>query len=393
MYYGLVMDRNNFINLINNRFKTFKVLGILGPRQCGKTTLARHYIEKIGGINPENYFDLEDPLSISRLENPMLSLMSLKGLIVIDEIQRMPNLFPILRVLADDHLQKREFLVLGSASRELIRQGSETLAGRIDYIELTPFSLSEVGLENINKLWLRGGFPIPFLADSDADSKIWLKSYTNTFLERDLLLFGFNIQPQVMRRFWVMLTHYHGQTMNYSEIASSIGLDDKTVRRYVDILEGTFMIRVLRPWSSNLKKRETKSPKIYFRDTGILHSLMGIGSESELLTNPKLGASWEGFALETIIKKLNVDTHDCYFWGVHQQGELDLLVVKDGKLIGFEIKYSDKPSLSKFAKTIPLLLNLDEFNVVYPGNIKFPLTNEINAVGINSFITAPVQNV
>lgn len=380
------MKRENFLTKIANRFKTFKVVALLGPRQCGKTTLARKYIEKIGGVPAENYFDLEDPLALGRLENPKLALEALEGLIVIDEIQRKPELFPLIRVLVDDAKVKRQFLILGSASRELIKQGSESLAGRINYLELTPFTPKEVGYENFDKIWLRGGYPLSYLAESEEQSKLWLKSYVATFLERDIPQLGFNLPSQSMRRVWTMLTHYHGQTMNYSEIGRALALDDMTIRRYVDILAGTFMIRVLRPWSSNLKKREVKAPKIFFRDSGIFHSLLGVGNKNELLTNPKLGASWEGLALEMIIRNSEAETEDCYFWGVHQQGELDLLIIKDGKRLGYEIKYSDTPSLSDFAKTIPELLKLDEFNVIYPGDKTFPIEKGINAVGIGNLV-------
>lgn len=378
------MNRDNFLSTISSRFKTFKVVALLGPRQCGKTTLARNYIEKIGGIPSANYFDLEDPLALSRLENPKLTLEALEGLIVIDEIQRKPELFPILRVLVDEQKTKRQFLILGSASRDLIKQGSESLAGRINYLELTPFSLDEVGYKNIDQIWLRGGYPLSYLAESEEQSRLWLKSYISTFLERDIVQLGFNLPAQTMRRVWTMLTHYHGQTLNYSEIGGALGLDDKTIRSYVDILAGTFMIRVLRPWSSNLKKREVRAPKIFFRDSGIFHSLLGVGSKNELLTNPKLGASWEGLALEMIIRNLGVEADECYFWGIHNQGELDLLIVKDGKRLGYEIKYSDSPSLSNFAKTIPKLLKLDEFSVVYPGDKTFSIEQGITAVGIGN---------
>ena len=380
------MDRSNFLIEIGKRFRTFNVVGLLGPRQCGKTTLAKKYIDKIGGIPDSNYFDLEDPLALSRLDNPKLTLEALKGLIVIDEVQRKPELFPLLRVLVDDQKVKRQFLILGSASRELIKQGSESLAGRINYLELTPFTLNEVGYENIDKIWLRGGYPLSYLAESDEQSNLWLKSYASTFLERDIPQLGFNLPAQSMRRVWTMLTHYHGQTMNYSEIGTALGLDDTTIRRYVDILAGTFMIRILRPWSSNLKKREVKAPKIFFRDSGIFHSLLGVEKKDELLTNPKLGASWEGLALEYIIRNSGADAEDCYFWGVHNQGELDLLIIKDGKRFGYEIKYSDSPKLSAFAKTIPDQLKLDEFSFVYPGDKTFPLEKGINAVGIGNLV-------
>src|SRR5262249_3894834 len=259
-------------------------------------------------------------------------------LIVIDEIQRSPELFPVLRVLIDEHKTHRKFLILGSASRDLIRQSSETLAGRIGYIEVMPFSLDEV--KKTAQLWLRGGFPRSFLASTDEDSYLWRQSYIATFLERDIPSLGFQIPPQQMRRFWLMLANYHGQLFNASELGKSLGISDHTVRKYLDILAGTFMIRVLSPWFENLEKRQMKTPKIYFRDSGILHALTGIRSANELDTYPKLGSFWEGFALEEIISQHRATQEECYFWGTHSGAELDLLLVKNGKRIGYEFKYT-----------------------------------------------------
>ncbi len=374
------MIRNHYIKAIERQLKIHTLCGILGPRPVGKTTLARAYIQQ-EGIEAV-FFDLENPLDLARLENPMLALENITNkLIVIDEIQRRPDLFPVLRVLADQKEKNRKFLILESASRDLIRQSSETLAGRIGYLELPPFTLNEV--DNSSQLWLRGGFPGSYLADSNADSYQWRRDYITTFLERDIPNLGFSIPPNQLRRFWLMLAHYHGQIFNASELGASLGVSHHTVQRYLDILAGTFMVRILVPWFENLKKRQVKSPKIYFRDSGILHALVGIESKEQLESTPKLGSYWEGFALEQIIIASNANSEECFFWATQSQAELDLLIMKNSKRIGFEFKYTDSPQSTKAMHTAIEDLHLDHLVLVYPGSIQFPLDKKITAFGLN----------
>lgn len=375
------MQRPKYIEEIEFQLRIHSVCAILGPRQVGKTTLARMFMDQFAE-NDVHFFDLENNLDLARLDNPMLTLPSLQEkLVVIDEIQRRPELFPTLRVIVDNPKKMQKYLILGSASRELIQQSSETLAGRIGYIELTPFSLDEVDHERT--LFLRGGFPRSYLASNDEESYQWRQSYITTFLERDIPALGFQIPPEQMRRCWMMLAHYHGQILNTSEIGKSLGVSDHTIRRYLDILIGTFMIRSLQPWHENLKKRQIKSPKIYFRDSGILHAILGIKNEKELNMYPKLGSFWEGFALEEIIRQTKARSEECYFWGTQSGAELDLLIIKDGKRIGYEFKYTDRPSITASMRIAMNDLNLDHLYVVYPGTHVFALSEKITARGLN----------
>lgn len=372
------MLRSNRLKQISDGFKVHPIVAILGPRQCGKTNLANAYIKQANIIPKENYFDLENPDDLVRLENPKTSLSLLSGLVVIDEIQLMPEIFPILRVLVDRENNKLQILILGSASKDLIRQSSESLAGRIGYIELTPLAINELeNIDDLNRLWFRGGFPRSFLAHENNESVIWRKNYIKTFLERDLSMLGFNISAQDMRKFWLMLTAYHGNIFNASELGKSLQKNYKTMQHYLEILQGTFIIRTLQPWYENISKRQVKSPKIYFRDSGIFHTLLGLNSKTEILTNPKLGASWEGFAIEEIIRHFDVDTEDCYFWGLQDSAELDLLIFKNGKRIGFEIKYQDFPKPSKSMQTAIEILKLEKLYIIYPGNKSGPLREKI----------------
>jgi len=373
------MLRQQFLSLIEQHFQIHKVCALLGPRQCGKTTLSRQFA-KLKEIPRINIFDLEDPLDLERLSEPMLALSNLHGFVIIDEIQYKPNLFSILRVLVDKTDIK--FLVLGSASRDLIKQSSETLAGRIGYIEMTPFILSEVS--DINKLWLRGGFPLSYLADNEELSFLWRQNYVKTFLERDIPNLGFSIPAMQLRKFWVMICHYHGGIFNASELGNSLGVSYHTAKSYLDILEGTFMIRVLRPWYENLKKRQVKTPKIYFRDSGIYHTLLGLNNYESVMTSPKIGASWEGFALEQVIKYYNAEPEECYFWSSHSIAEIDLLIFKNGKRIGFEFKYTDSPKITSSMKISLEDLELDQIKVIFPGNISFRMSDKIEAVGFQT---------
>lgn len=354
--------------------KRSRIVALLGPRQCGKTTLARSFVP------PEspNYFDLEDPVSLARLAEPMTSLRELQDIVVIDEIQRRPELFPVLRVLADRTPLTARFLILGSASPDLLRQSSESLAGRIETHAIGGFNIADVGVSSHDLHWLRGGFPRAFLADSNADSMAWRKNFILTFLERDIPLFGIRTPAPTLLRFWTMLAHYHGQVWNAAEPARSLGIGETSVRRYLDLLEGVYMVRQLHPWHENLKKRQVKSPKIYIRDSGLLHQLLGIRTASELLSHPKCGASWEGYVIEEIITLLQPD--EVYFWATHAGAELDLLLFKDGRRIGVEIKRADAPRLTPSMRTALDDLQLDRLLVVYPGTRRYPLADRVETL-------------
>ena len=382
------MDRKPLLQRIADQFQVAKVVALLGPRQSGKTTLARQFAS--GGGEPFdatlNYFDLEDPAHLERLATPKLALEKLQGLVVIDEIQYRPNLFPILRVLIDREKNPARFLILGSASRDLIRQGAETLAGRIAFVEVTPFSLAETGSDVTDVLWLRGGFPLSFLAASDEASWNWREAYLKTFLERDIPALGLQIPAPTLRRFWMMLAHYHGQQFNASELGKSLGAADTTVSRYLDILTGTFMVRRLTPWFENIKKRQIKTPKVFFRDSGILHRLLGIPGLSAMVTHPKLGASWEGFALEQIIRASGVSEEEAYYWGVHNQAELDLLLFRKGQRLGFEVKYTDAPKVTSSQRMALETLRLDSLTLVCPGDTNYPLDDQIRVQGLAHLI-------
>lgn len=361
-------DRTKLTRLIS----LFPVTAILGPRQCGKTTLSRT-------LAADAYFDLENPRDLARLEQPQLALEELSGLIVIDEIQRLPNLFPVLRYLVDQE-KKRKFIILGSASRDLIRQSSESLAGRIAYYPLGGFRLSDVDPRALKTLWWRGGLPRSFLAKSDGDSLIWRNQYVMTFLERDIPQLGIAIPARTLRRFWTMLSHYHGQILNFAEMGRSFGISDMTVRKYCDILEGTFMIRILQPWSVNIGKRLVKRPKLYLRDSGLLHTLLSIETREQLHNSPRLGASWEGFALECVCRTLDREEADLYFWHTHSGAELDLFWQAAGRNWGVEFKYEDAPRLTRSMKSAMEDLALARLWVVYPGKTAYRLTEKVRVL-------------
>ena len=377
--------RTNFLEKIDFSFKVNPVVALLGPRQCGKTTLAHIYVNQQKKSKKVHYFDLEDPEDLSLFENPKLALASLNGLIVIDEIQKIPEIFPLIRVLVDAPDNQKQFLILGSASRDLIHQSSETLAGRISSIELTPFSMNEV--KEIDKLWIRGGFPKSYLAESSNQSMEWRKEYIATFLERDIPNLGFQIPTQSLRRFWMMMTFYHGNIFNASEIGRSLGLSGPTMRSYLDLLTGTFMVRQLQPWFENIIKRQVKAPKVYFRDSGILHSFLSIKEKEDIFHHPKLGASWEGFALESIIRAHKAPQEECFFWAVHQQAELDLMLFLNGKRIGFEFKWADAPKLTKSIITACETLSLEKCFIIYPGNKSYPLAENVFSVGLKNYLS------
>jgi predicted AAA+ superfamily ATPase len=377
-------ERKGYLKEIEEHFKVHKVVALLGPRQCGKTTLARLFCKQRSSFLASNYFDLENPIDLERLSNPLLALKPLSGLIVIDEIQRHPELFPILRFLVDDSDLKQQYLILGSASRELIKQSSESLAGRISYLELTPFTYKEV--DHIETLWIRGGFPRSYLAKNDQESFEWRSSYTRTFLEQDVPNLGFKIAPVALRRFWIMLAHYHGNIFNASELGRSFGASNQTMRNYLDLLTGTFMIRQLLPWHQNISKRQVKSPKIFFRDSGIFHALLNIHNFQELLTNPKIGASWEGFALEEVIRASRIRSEECFFWSTYAEAEMDLLIPDAGGFRGFEFKYTDAPKMTKSMQMALQDLNLKQIDVIYPGDKDYQLAERVFVRGLKNFL-------
>ena len=369
-----MIQRTKLKQTIEYRLTLNRVVALIGPRQCGKTTLARQL------VTPDsiNYFDLENPYSLARLDQPMTALEDLQGLVVIDEIQRRPALFPILRVLADRSPLPARFLILGSASPGLLRQSSESLAGRISTISMSGFSLAEVGPEAQNQHWRRGGFPLSFTAPSDEASLEWRKDFVMTFLERDVPQFGFNIPTTSLFRFWSLLAHYHGQIWNAAEAARTLNVSETTARRYVDLLQDLYMVRLLPPWHANLGKRQVKTPKIYLRDTGILHYLLGIRTEQDLLLHPRSGASWEGYAIEETIKATQPD--EVYFWATHSGAELDLLLIRNSRRIGIECKRVDAPRLTSSMRAALTDLELSKLLVIYPGKHSYPLTEKIQAI-------------
>ncbi|MEO8613709.1 MAG: ATP-binding protein [Luteolibacter sp.] len=380
-----MIDRQGYLTAIHSRLLDNPVVALPGPRQAGKTTLAR----MLAAESPHteiHHFDLESPADLARLANPELVLSPLRGLIILDEIQRMPQLYPVLRVLVDRPDLPARFLILGSASPALVKGASETLAGRISFIDVSGFSLTEVGAEHLAKRWWRGGFPRAYLARNDKTARQWHEDFFRTFLEQDIPQLGISIPATTLRRFWTMVAHYHGQILQVSELARSLGTSEPTARRYLDILCGTYVVRQLPPWFENLKKRQVKAPKIYIRDSGILHALLSIPDVAALESNPKLGASWEGFAMEQILSITG--DREAYFWATHGGAELDLLVFHEGKRIGFEFKYSENPGTTKSMRIAESDLGLDHLYVVHPGKHTFPLTENITAITLPDAIKA-----
>jgi predicted AAA+ superfamily ATPase len=374
-----VIVRQRAMQRVRELFRVHPAVAVEGPRQCGKTTLAKALAAEAGDAH---HFDLENTVDRRKLETPEQTLAPLRGLVVIDEAQRQPDIFPPLRVLLDRPGQPARFLLTGSASPELVRGLSETLAGRVGIMDLGGLDLGEVGAENQRRLWLRGGFPRSYLAADVAAAAAWRESFVRTFLERDLPQLGIRVPATTLRRFWTMLAHYHGQTWNGSELARSLGADQKTARHYLDILTGSFMLRLLPPWFENLKKRHVKAPKIYVRDSGLLHSLHDIGTEDDLLGHPKLGASWEGFAVEQILSGL--PARPAYFWATHGGAELDLLVTVNGRRHGFEFKYADAPGTTKSMRIALADLTLSHLWVVYPGTDRYDLDEKITVLPAGS---------
>ncbi len=373
-----MIERRDLLRQVHSALRRSRVVALIGPRQCGKTTLAQQFLDS----DSPNYFDLEEPSSLARLDEPMVALRGLKGLVVIDEVQRKPGLFPVLRVLSDRKPLPARFLILGSASPDLLRQSSESLAGRIETVTMSGFSLNEVGVSLQQRHWIRGSFPLSFLARTEGDSIAWRKHFIQTFLERDIPQLGIGIPATALMRFWTMLAHYHGQTWNAAEPARSLGVSEPTVRRYLDILSGVFMIRQLTPWYANLKKRQLKSPKIYLRDTGLLHQLLGVMSEKELLSHPKCGASWEGYVIEETIRATEPD--EAYYWATHGGAEIDLVLIKKGRMLGIECKRMDAPRISPSMRIALEELNLEQIAVIYPGRKRYALGDGIAAVPLNA---------
>jgi predicted AAA+ superfamily ATPase len=370
--------REQYEDSVRLALRRSPVCAILGPRQCGKTTLARAFAQN----TPSVFFDLESPSDQTRLANPEVALAPLRGLVVLDEVQAMPAIFPVLRVLADRKPLPARFLILGSASPGIIRETSETLAGRVEFVDMGGFDLSETGPEKWCELWMRGGFPKSYLARTQADSAAWREGFIRTFLERDLPNFGIRVPAPAMRRFWTMLAHSHGQVWNASEIARSMGLSDKTVRSYLDTLTETFVVRQLQPWFENISKRQVKAPKIYLRDSGLLHALLGLGTAAQVESHPRVGASWEGFAMEQVLRRHK--SQPAWFWATQSGAELDLLVQDGNKRIGYEFKLSEKPTTTRSMRVAIEDLRLDELQIICPGKISAPLDEGISIHGIET---------
>jgi len=372
--------RNSLLLTLSNALSFWRGVVLLGPRQVGKTTLARQFLSP----DSPNYFDLENPRSRTRLLDPIQALENLQGLVVIDEVQLAPGLFPVLRVLMDRSNAAGQYLLLGSAAPSLLRQSNESLLGRVRTIEVTGFNIDDVAPADRHKLWLGGGYPLSFTAPNDVKSMAWRDSAVQSYLYTDLPQLGLNIDATAMLRFWKMLAHYHGQLWNAAEPARSLGVSETTIRRYLDQLTQTFMVRQLQPWHTNLGKRQVKSPKIYFRDTGLLHTLMGITQLDHLRTHPACGASWEGFALEQVIRLAEPD--EAYFWATHAGAELDLLLLKGNQRVGVEFKHSSNPKVTQSMRIAANDLKLDRLYVVYPGDYRYTLGEGIDAVPLHALL-------
>jgi len=380
-----MIKRDKELKTITKLLRRHPVVGIVGARQVGKTTLARMVVARKKG--PYAYFDLENPEDFARLADPMLALKDLKGLVVIDEIQQHPDLFTVLRVLVDRPKSNTRFLVLGSASPDLLRQSSETLAGRIIYHELGGFTLDEVGVHNHKRLWLRGGFPRSYLARSHVESDEWRRGFIRTFLERDLPQLGITIRSTTLRRFWTMLAHYHGQVLNASEFSRSFGVADTTVRNYLDLMSSALVVRQLLPWRENIAKRQVKAPKIYIADSGILHTLLNIKTIMDLEGHPKLGASWEGFLLSQVVRHLGAHAEECFFWATHGGAELDLLIVSGQKRLGFEFKRTSAPKITSSMRSALTDLKLQSLDIIHAGDRTFQLDKRVRAVSFSRILT------
>lgn len=379
-----MIERTKHLNNLQELISYNPVVAVLGARQVGKTTLARMIVADWEGES--HFFDLESVDDVSRLDDPQFALSSLKGLIVLDEIHNRPELFPTLRVLADRPKLPARFLILGSASPDLLQQGSETLAGRIAFHALPGFSLDEVLPSEFNKLWLRGGFPRAFIADNDRRSYKWRSNFVRTFLDKDLPRFGNTAPNRLLHRFWPMLAHYHGQILNSSELGRAFGISYHTVQKYLDMLESTFMVRRLKPWYANIGKQLVKAPKIYIRDSGLVHSLLRISNHEELEVHPKVGASWEGFMLENLIQILGLEDEQCFFWATHKGAEIDLVLEEVDGLRGFEFKRTSAPRMTRSMHNALEDLKLKSIDVIHAGDDTYPLHKNVRAVSANQIL-------
>ena len=374
------MIRRDARETVLARLSVAPAVVLLGARQVGKTTLAKQVAAEWPG--PTHHLDLEDPPDRARLAEPGLALRPLEGLVILDEVQRMPELFALLRVLADRDPSPSRFLLLGSASPELVRGVSESLAGRAAFVQLDGFDLAEVGVQALEDLWVRGGFPRSFLAPDDAESLRWRLDFVRTFLERDLPQLGVGVGAVTMRRFWTMLAHHHGHVLNQSALSRSFGVSDHTVRAYLDILAATFVVRVLAPWHENVGKRQVRRPKVYVHDSGLLHALLGLERREEIERHPILGPSWEGFAIQQVIHRLGARPEECYFWATHAGAEVDLLVVRGTRRLGFEVKRTETPRRTRSMHAARTTLGLDRLDVVHAGTATFPLGDDVRAVAL-----------
>lgn len=381
----MLIERPRHLKQLQGLLERHPVVGILGARQVGKTTLAQQLIASYSG--PTTFFDLENPEDLARLQEPMLALSDLSGLVVLDEIQCLPELFPVLRVLVDRRDAVAQFLVLGSASPDLLRQSSETLAGRICYHDLSGFALDEVGMDVAQKLWLRGGFPRAFLAQSDTASAEWRRAFVHTFLERDLPQLGVRIPVQTLRRFWTMLAHYHAQVWNGAELARAFGVAATTVRHYLDLLTSALVLRQLPPWFENIAKRQVRSPKVYIADSGLLHTLLNLSTREELEGHPKVGASWEGFVLSEVITRVGARSDECFFWATHSGAELDLVISRGSRRWGFEFKRTTSPKLTRSMRSALADLRLERLDIVHAGEHTFPLSENVRATALRRILT------
>jgi predicted AAA+ superfamily ATPase len=379
-----VIVRTLHLRRLDTLLRQFPVVAILGPRQVGKTTLARQFIARRPGR--ATIFDLESPEDLALLADPLLALRPLRGLVVLDEVQRAPGLFAVLRVLVDEPGHRRRFLVLGSAAPDLLRQASETLAGRVAHEELGGLTLDEVGPRDWARLWRRGGFPRSFLARSESDSLRWRQELIRTYLERDLPALGLRLPAPTLRRFWMMLAHYHGQVWNGSELARAFGVAHTTVQRYLDILTETFMVRQLQSWHENIGKRQVRAPKIYVRDSGLLHALLALETPRAIESHPKVGASWEGFGLDAVVSRLGARPEECFFWATHSGAELDLLVVRGGLRLGFEFKRTTAPAVTRSMRVAATDLRLTEMAVIHAGVRSFQLDSNIRAIALDRIL-------
>jgi predicted AAA+ superfamily ATPase len=376
--------RAAYLEMLRTRLRDNRVVSLVGPRQAGKTTLARTLASEL--TEPVHFFDLESPSDLARLSNPELALRPLTGLVILDEAQRRPDLFPLLRVLADRQPAPARFLILGSASPALMKDSSESLAGRVSFIDVGGFSLHELQPADLSQLWWRGGFPPAFLAPNDATARQWHDDFRRTFLERDIPQLGIQVPAATLSRFWTMVAHYHGQVLNQAELARALGSSEPAARRYLDILSGTYVVRQLSPWFENVKKRQVRSPKVYVRDTGILHALLAVPDAVSLQSHPKVGASWEGFCLEQILNLCG--DRAAWFWATQAGAELDLLLFHAGRRLGFEFKFSERPSTTRSMRVAQHDLSLDHLYVVHPGEHDYPLDDAITAITLPHLLDA-----